>query len=66
MTSLYLKRFNLVRKPFAIVPDSAFFFAGEQRGAVFESLHHAVLHEAGMVVVLGEVGTGKTMLCRML
>jgi type II secretory pathway predicted ATPase ExeA len=66
MSSLYLKRFNLERKPFAIVPDSAFFFTGEQRGAVFESLHHAVLHEAGMLVVVGEVGTGKTMLCRML
>ena len=39
---------------------------GAERGATLAALSYAVLHEEGIVKVSGEVGSGKTMLCRML
>jgi hypothetical protein len=42
------------------------FFPDGSRGAVFEALVYAILNGEGMVKVVGEVGSGKTMLCRML
>lgn len=66
MSSLYLEHFRLNEAPFGITPNGRFFFEGQARGAILEALHHAVLDEDGIVVVVGEVGSGKTMLCRML
>ncbi len=66
MSSLYLEHFRLTEAPFGITPNGRFFFEGQARGAILEALHHAVLDEDGIVVVVGEVGSGKTMLCRML
>ncbi len=66
MSSLYLEHFRLSEPPFGITPNGRFFFDGQARGAVLEALHHAVLDEDGIVVVVGEVGSGKTMLSRML
>jgi MSHA biogenesis protein MshM len=66
MSSVYLQRFRLERQPFALLPDADFFFEGERRGTLLHGLQQAVLDDAGLCVVVGEVGTGKTMLCRML
>ena len=44
----------------------SFFFAGANRGATLEALIYAITHDEGIVKVSGEVGSGKTMLCRML
>ncbi len=66
MSSLYLEHFRLGEAPFGITPNGKFFFEGQARGAILDALHHAVLDEDGIVVVVGEVGSGKTMLCRML
>lgn len=66
MSSLYLDHFRLTEVPFGITPNGKFFFDGQARGAILEALHHAVLDDDGITVVVGEVGSGKTMLCRML
>jgi type II secretory pathway predicted ATPase ExeA len=66
LSSLYLEHFRLGEAPFGITPNGKFFFEGQARGAILDALHHAVLDEDGIVVVVGEVGSGKTMLCRML
>ncbi|PWW47693.1 ExeA family protein [Melaminivora alkalimesophila] len=66
MSSLYLEHFRLTEPPFGITPNGRFFFDGQARGAVLDALHHAVLDEDGIIVVVGEVGSGKTMLSRML
>jgi type II secretory pathway predicted ATPase ExeA/septal ring-binding cell division protein DamX len=63
---MYLNHFGLKKPPFRITPDAGFFFAGANRGATLEALQYAILHEEGIVKVSGEVGSGKTMLCRML
>ena len=64
--ALYLEHFGLDEPPFRITPHTDFFFDGAERGATLEALAYAVVHDEGIVKVSGEVGSGKTMLCRML
>jgi type II secretory pathway predicted ATPase ExeA len=64
--ALYLDHFGLSEAPFRITPHTDFFFDGADRGATLEALIYAVLHDEGIVKVSGEVGSGKTMLCRVL
>ena len=63
---MYEGHFGLARAPFRITPDPEFFFPGGNRGAVLQALIYAVARGEGIVKVVGEVGSGKTMLCRML
>ena len=63
---MYERHFGLSKPPFRITPDPEFFYAGGNRGAVLEALVYAVSRGEGVVKVVGEVGSGKTMLCRML
>ncbi len=63
---MYLDFFGLQRRPFRNTPDTGLFFSGCQRGAILEGLCYAIQHGEGIVKVVGEVGTGKTTLCRML
>jgi MSHA biogenesis protein MshM len=64
--ALYLDHFGLKEPPFRITPHTDFFFDGADRGATLEALIYAILHDEGIVKVSGEVGSGKTMLCRVL
>jgi type II secretory pathway predicted ATPase ExeA len=63
---MYYEYFGLNQPPFRITPDTNLFFAGGNRGAILEALIYAVGNGEGIVKVVGEVGSGKTMLCRML
>ncbi|NJD88312.1 MAG: AAA family ATPase, partial [Betaproteobacteria bacterium] len=63
---MYLEHFGLREAPFRITPHTEFFFAGANRGATLEALVYAITAGEGLVKVTGEVGTGKTMLCRVL
>ena len=63
---MYLEHFGLREAPFRLTPLSDFFFTGARRGATVEAIMYAVEHEEGIVKISGEVGTGKTMLCRVL
>lgn len=63
---MYLDHYGLSQPPFSITPNPAFFFDGSQRGDILDALLYAVTHGEGIVKVTGEVGSGKTMLCRML
>ena len=64
--ALYLEHFGLAEPPFRITPHTDFFFDGADRGATLDALIYAILHDEGIVKVSGEVGSGKTMLCRVL
>jgi type II secretory pathway predicted ATPase ExeA len=46
--------------------DTDFFFEGGNRGAVLEALIYTISQGEGIIKVTGEVGSGKTMLCRVL
>lgn len=63
---MYLEHFGLHQPPFRITPDTRVFYEGGDRGAVLEALAWAVENGEGIVKVVGEVGSGKTVLCRML
>ncbi len=64
--SMYLAHFGLTEAPFKITPHTEFFFDGANRGETLDALIYAVMSGEGMVKVTGEVGSGKTMLCRVL
>ncbi|MDB5814611.1 MAG: ATPase [Rhodocyclales bacterium] len=66
MTTMYLDHFGLSEPPFRITPQTAWFFAGAQRGALLDALLYAIENDEGIMKISGEVGTGKTMLCGML
>ena len=63
---MYQEHFGLSRPPFKITPDTSLFYEGNQRGAALDALLYAIRSGEGIIKVVGEVGSGKTMLCRML
>ena len=63
---MYYAFFGLNQPPFKITPDTEAFFEGGNRGAILEALIYAISHGEGIIKVTGEVGSGKTMLCRVL
>lgn len=63
---MYYDYFGLTNPPFKITPDTRLFFPGGKRGAVLQALIYAITNGEGITKVVGEVGSGKTMLCRML
>lgn len=66
MSSLYLDHFGLSKPPFQITPDLDFFFSGGRRGDILSALLHVAGHEEGIITVVAEVGSGKTLLARLL
>jgi len=63
---MYYEYFGLDRAPFKITPDTQLFYNGAMRGAILDALKYAIRSGEGIIKVVGEVGSGKTMLCRML
>ncbi|MFM1894961.1 MAG: hypothetical protein RLZZ385_35 [Pseudomonadota bacterium] len=65
---MYLDYFSLERHPFRITPDTSLFFPGgaQGRGVILDAMVYAIETGEGILKVVGEVGSGKTMLCRML
>lgn len=63
---MYLEHFGLNEPPFKITPVTDFFFSGANRGEILDALVYAITDGEGIVKISGEVGSGKTMLCRML
>ncbi len=63
---MYYEHFGLAFPPFKITPDTQLFYTGGNRGLVLEALIYAIKQGEGIIKVVGEVGSGKTMLCRML
>ncbi len=63
---LYLDHFGLRSAPFQLTPNPDFFFGAGDRGHLLYALLYSLRHGNGIVTLTGEVGTGKTMLARML
>jgi len=62
----YFKILNLNKEPFSNSPDPDLFFLSQQHLACLQRLEIALRLKRGLCVVTGEVGTGKTTLCRQL
>jgi MSHA biogenesis protein MshM len=63
---VYLDYFGLNEAPFRITPNTEYWYAGGQRGEMLAALLYAINQGEGIIKVVGEVGSGKTMLCRKL
>lgn len=63
---MYLSHFLLREAPFSITPDSSFFYPHEGAQLVLNTLLVALRSGEGFLKVVGEVGCGKTVLCRQL
>ncbi len=61
---MYLPFFGLNEFPFGITPDTGYLFAAAGQEEALNTLLLAVSSGEGFVKVTGEVGTGKTLLCR--
>jgi MSHA biogenesis protein MshM len=61
---IYLSHFGLREPPFGITPDTSFFFACRSTQETLNVLLVAVANGEGFIKITGEVGTGKTLLCR--
>jgi general secretion pathway protein A len=62
----YFQILNLKKEPFSNSPEPDFFFQSEQHRGCLQKLELAIRLRRGLNVVMGEVGTGKTTLCRQL
>jgi len=63
---IYLGHFHLREAPFSITPDTDFFYPHEEAQAALNMLLVALRNGEGFLKIVGEVGCGKTILCRQL
>ncbi len=63
---MYLKYFGLKEFPFSLTPNTSYFFSYGHYRAALETLVVALDNNEGFIKVTGEVGSGKTQLCRKL
>jgi len=63
---MYLEHFRLTEPPFTLTPDTEFFFNDGSHQEALNVLMVALAEGGGFIKVTGEVGTGKTLLCRKL
>lgn len=63
---MYLSHFNLGERPFSIAPDPRFLFMSSRHREALAHLLYGLGEGGGFVQLTGEVGTGKTTVCRCL
>jgi len=61
---VYLDFYELSEPPFAITPDPEFLYLSQTHQAALEKLLYGINSRLGFMLLTGEVGTGKTTLCR--
>lgn len=63
---MYRQHFGLQEHPFSLTPDTQFFFNNQSHREVLSTMLLALRHSEGFIKIVGEVGTGKTLLSRKL
>ena len=63
---MYLEYYGLKEKPFSLTPDPQFLFLSESHRAAIESMLYGIHQREGFIVITGDIGTGKTTICRAL
>jgi general secretion pathway protein A len=63
---MYERYYGLAEKPFSLTPDPKFLYRSPSHANAFKLLQYAIRRREGFVVVTGDIGTGKTTLCRAL
>src|SRR3984885_5037460 len=60
----YERFFGLSEAPFSLAPDPRFLFTSASHAAALAQVGYALERREPVVVITGEIGTGKTLLCR--
>jgi general secretion pathway protein A len=63
---MYEQYYGFAETPFSLTPDPKYLYRSESHTNAFELLQYALNRREGFAVVTGDIGTGKTMLCRTL
>ncbi len=63
---MYESYYGFTEKPFSLTPDPKYLYRSQSHASAFELLQYAIRRREGFVVVTGDIGTGKTTLCRAL
>ncbi len=63
---MYQKFYGFKGKPFNITPDSRFFFSSSKHAEALSMLTYTISQRKGFAVLTGEIGSGKTSVCRVL
>jgi general secretion pathway protein A len=63
---MYEEYYGFSEKPFSLTPDPKYLYKSASHASAFELLQYAVRRREGFVVITGDIGTGKTTLCRAL
>lgn len=63
---MYETYYGFSEKPFSLTPDPKYLYRSESHANAFDLLQYAIRRREGFVVVTGDIGTGKTTLCRAL
>lgn len=63
---MYKEYFGLKENPFSIAPDPRYFYMSKGHSEALAHLVYGVNTDGGFILLTGEVGTGKTMVCRCL
>lgn len=66
MIKMYLEHFGLDELPFTLTPNTEFFCALTSHQEALNVILISLQHNEGFIKIIGEVGTGKTLLCRKL
>jgi general secretion pathway protein A len=61
---VYEEFYGLNESPFSLTPDPKFFYRGESHIRAYELLRYGLHRGEGFIVLYGNIGTGKTTLCR--
>lgn len=61
---MYTKYYGLKERPFNVTSDPAFFFSSKKHKEALSHLLYGVSQRKGIIVLTGEIGTGKTTICR--
>jgi len=62
----YLAHFGLREHPFTLAPNTNQYFPIDKHVEIIQSIQFGIARNTGILKVVGDVGTGKTMLCRLL
>jgi general secretion pathway protein A len=63
---MYESYYGFTEKPFSLTPDPKYLYRSQPHADAFDLLQYAIRRREGFVVVTGDIGTGKTTLCRAL
>ena len=61
---MYCKYYGLRERPFNVTSDPNFFFLSSRHKEAHAHLHYGISQRKGIIVLTGEIGTGKTTICR--